>query len=64
MQITKSITARKILETYSELGKNCCLAAQSDGGYIGTGGDDTTFDLIKKDIENQNTHEKKNHTRK
>jgi putative transposase len=36
----------------------------SDGGYIGTVGDDTLFDLIKKYIENQNTYEKKNHTSK
>jgi hypothetical protein len=28
----------------------------SDDGYIGIEGDDTTFDLIKKYIENQKTY--------
>jgi hypothetical protein len=56
MQITKSITARKIFEIYSELEKNCCMSGSGVMMVTLELGDDTTFDLIQKYIENKKTY--------
>ena len=60
MQTIKSITARQIFKQYPEIKKQL-LGGElwSDGGYIGTVGDGTTYDVIKKYVENQGNQEEK-----
>ncbi len=54
MQIIKSITARKIFKEYPEIKKQLWAGELwSEGGYIGTVGDGTTSDIIKKYVQNQ-----------
>ena len=51
MQIIKSITAKNILKEYPEIKKQLWDGELwSEGGYIGTVGDGTTSDIIKKKI--------------
>jgi putative transposase len=60
MQIIKSITAKQIFKQYPEIRKQLWGGELwSDGGYIGTVGDGTTYDVIKNDIENQGNLEEK-----
>ena len=60
MQIIKSITARKIFKEYPEIRKQLWGGELwSDGGYIGTVGDGTTFDIITNYVQNQGNKEEK-----
>jgi putative transposase len=60
MQIIKSITARQIFKQYPEIRKQLWGGELwSDGGYIGTVGDGTTYDVIKNYVENQGNLEEK-----
>jgi putative transposase len=60
MQIIKSITAKQIFKQYPEIRKQLWGGELwSDGGYIGTVGDGTTYDVIKNYVENQGNLEEK-----
>jgi len=60
MQIIKSITARNIFKEYPEIKKQLWGGELwSDGGYIGTVGDENTYDIITKYVQNQGDQEEK-----
>ena len=60
MQIIKSITARNIFKEYPEIKKQLWGGELwSDGGYIGTVGDEKTSDIIKNYVQNQGDQEEK-----
>jgi putative transposase len=64
MQIIKSNTARELFDRYPEIKKQLWGSEYwSDGGYIGTVGDDVTAEIIKNYIETQGTvEERENYT--
>ena len=54
MQIIKSISAKEMFKQYPELRKVLWGGSYwSDGGYIGTVGEGTTEEIVKKYIQNQ-----------
>ena len=54
MQIVKSITARELFEHFPEIKKELWGGELwSDGGYIGTVGEGTNADIIRKYIQKQ-----------
>ena len=56
MQILKSISAREMFQKFPEIKKQLWGGEfWSDGGYIGTVGEGTTEDIVKKYIERQGT---------
>ncbi len=58
MQITKSIIARELFKRFPEIKKQLWGGHfWSDGGYIGTIGDNVTSDIVRKYIEEQGTKE-------
>lgn len=60
IQITKSITGRKIVEKFPEIKENLWGGEfWSDGGYIGTVGDEVTATVIRNYILRQGSHEEK-----
>jgi len=60
MQIIKSITARAIFQAFPEVKKELWGGEfWSDGGYIGTVGDQSSTEVIKQYIECQGTKEEK-----
>lgn len=60
MQIIKSITARELFKQYPEIRKQLWGGEfWSDGGYIGTVGEDITAEIIRNYIETQGTPEEK-----
>ena len=60
MQVIKSITARKIFKEFPEIKKQLWGGeVWSDGGYIGTVGEETTADVIKNYIQYQGNKEEK-----
>ena len=60
IQIIKSITARNIFKEYPEIKKQLCGGELwSDGGYIGTVGDENTSYIITKYVQNQGDQEEK-----
>ena len=60
MQIIKSITARQIFKQHPDIKKQLWGGELwSDGGYIGTIGDGTTYDVIKNYVEKQGNQEEK-----
>jgi putative transposase len=60
MQIIKSITARQIFKQYPEIKKQLWDGELwSEGGYIGTVGDEITSEFIKNYVENQGNKEEK-----
>ena len=60
MQIIKSITAKNIFKEYPEIKKQLWGGELwSDGGYIGTVGDENTSDIITKYVQNQGDQEEK-----
>ena len=60
MQIIKSITARQIFKQHPDIKKQLWGGELwSDGGYIGTIGDGTTYDVIKNYVEKQGNKEEK-----
>ena len=60
MQIIKSITARQTFKQHPDIKKQLWGGELwSDGGYIGTVGDGTTYDVIKNYVEKQGNKEEK-----
>ena len=60
LNLIKSITARNIFKEYPEIKKQLWgRELWSDGGYIGTVGDENTYDIITKYVQNQGDQEEK-----
>ncbi len=60
IRVVKSITGRKIVEKFPEIKKNLWGGEfWSDGGYIGTVGDEVTATVIRNYILRQGSHEEK-----
>ena len=60
IKVTKSVTAREIMKRFPEIKKDLWGGEfWSDGGYIGTVGDETTANVIKNYILRQGSKEEK-----
>ena len=60
MQVIKSISAREMFKRYSELKKSLWGGEfWSDGGYIGTIGEGTNEEIVRKYIQEQGSKEEK-----
>jgi putative transposase len=61
MQVLKSISAKEMLKRFPEIRKKVLWGGEfwSDGGYIGTVGEGTTEDIVRKYIQNQGNPEEK-----
>ena len=60
MQIIKSISAREMFSQFPGLRKKLWGGSYwSDGGYIGTVGDGTTVEIVKKYIQEQGSEKEK-----
>lgn len=60
MQVIKSISTRKIFLEFPELKKQLWGGSYwSDGGYIGTVGEGTTAEIVKKYIQEQGSKKEK-----
>ena len=60
MQVLKSISAKEMFKKFPELRKLMWGGEYwSDGGYIGTVGEDTTAEVVKRYIQNQGSPKEK-----
>jgi len=60
MQIVKSISAKQMFKAFPEIRKELWGGEfWSDGGYIGTVGDQSNAEIVKKYIQQQGEHEEK-----
>jgi len=60
MQIVKSISAKEMFKAFPELRKQLWAHEfWSDGGYIGTVGDQANAEIVRKYIQEQGEHEEK-----
>jgi len=59
-RIVKSITARQLFEKFPEIKRDLWGGEfWNDGGYIGTVGEGTTADIVRRYIQNQGSKEEK-----
>ena len=59
-RIVKSITARQLFEKFPEIKKDLWGGEfWNDGGYIGTVGEGTTADIVRRYIQRQGSKEEK-----
>jgi len=60
MQVIKSLSAKEMFKKFPEIRKTLWGGEfWSDGGYIGTVGEGTTEEIVRKYIQNQGTVEEK-----